>query len=478
MSKSAKIARIKASIEGRNASPEGFRATMSVNTVPVITATVNATNDKPVRRPMSASLVSTMRGRQQDRLAGVDKPNISFSAEDGNGGTIDFDGFLTAPVVEISKHHVGYDLTILGVDGALDGLDLSIYRLGAQSSREGTSTDGEGFSFPEIPSASGGDVIASLSELTDLLLQSLQPAINAEQDKILQEVIRNQDAVNTGLPIEVWRKILAESDVQFESWAQAFSTNKYYARQVSEYMAKVLCEKSGGFWGTLNALMAAFQMHYVPTFNGPGALRRNDTKAGKPDGSIDLSVTQMTLSDGSHRLLQPGGVVMMAPGAESSRKETSRSRFVVAAQYPDNLLPGYVHREMYPQWLVDAKNAPLLASEIGKKKSSSKLDLSLSGLLQRQSSVAEYLEKVGAASAGILTEMCKVTFEELQLAHSTASITTNLDFTIPVGVRKTINVRGGGSFEGFIKAVTHAVDLRSGKQLNSSTTIELSHVRY
>ncbi len=478
MSSTPKIAKIKASIEGREVSPEGMRVTTAVNSVPVISTSVNAKSGSVIQRPASETTLSVIREAQKERLAGVKEPNIKLQAEDGNGGNISFSGFLTAPVVEISRHNVGNDLTILGEDGVLDSLDFSIYRLGAQSSRADTIA-GEEFYFPTIPSAVGGDVPATLTAITDTLLRSVGSAITAEPDKLLKEVIRNQDEINNGKPIEAWRKVLANSDVRFEAWAEAFKLNKYYSRRVSEVMFRMLCEKSGGFWSTFNALMASFQMHYVPSLSGSGKLMRNDTKASKVEGSLDVSVIRMTLSDGSHRLLQPGGVVMLAPAAKSSRKDTSNSRFVVAAQYPDVLLPGYVQRENCPQWLTSPEGAPILGSDIGKKGGAAGgVNLSLSALQSRQETVYEYVEKVGAASSGIMTEMCKVMFEEMQLAHSTASITTNLDFTVPVGIRKTINVRGGGSFEGFIRAVTHTVDLREGKQLNSNTTIELSHVRY
>lgn len=478
MSQEVNIAKIYAEVGGQNVSAEGLRVVQAINSAPIVTMTVGRKSDKIVQSPLSEEVVATLRERQTARLAGRPKPDISVSAQDGNDGTLEFSGYLTAPVVEISRHSVADQLTIMGVDGALDGLDLGIYRLSSWVPRAENSDDGQGVDFPQIPTAKDGNVIGTLTSLTDLLLQSYESAIKVEFDPSEQELIRNQHKINMQAPIEVWRAILSNSDVTYDSWAKAFALNQYYPQRMAQSMYEMLTTKSGGFWGTLNSLMAGFQMFYVPSLAGSGKLLRNDSKVLEVDGELNLSVTMCTLSDGSHRLLPIGGVVMEMPGSQTDRPETSDNKKAVAAQYPDNLLSGFIHREMPPPWLVGTDGLPVFGSEIGKGDRTGGVDLSLNNLLKRRSSLAQYYAQTGAASSGVMTELCKVAFLEMQLAHSTASITTNLDFTIPIGVRKKINILGGGSFEGFITSVNHTVDLHEGKQLNSSTTIELSHIKY
>ena len=98
---------------------------------------------------------------------------------------------------------------------------------------------------------------------------------------------------------------------------------------------------------------------------------------------------------------------------------------------------------------------------------------------------SEIIDYLKTRAYPVMTELCEVMFKEIQLAHSTAGLTLPLDFSLndKVGKRATIEIVGkdgedGGSFQALVSGITHSVDLRQGKSLNSYTQIRLSHAKY
>jgi len=233
-------------------------------------------------------------------------------------------------------------------------------------------------------------------------------------------------------------------------------------------------------------------MYYVPSFEGVGYFKRSDSKVDNVEGTIEVSASGVSLADGSQRLLQPGGVVMMGTPARTTRKETSPSSARVIAYAPDPLLPGFIQEEVAPFWLLNAKTgAPILGSEVddtggkGGAGDKGKKDLSLKKRRKNKEKAEKYLDEVDTVSEGVMTEMCEVMFKELQLAGSTVVLTKPLDFAMNehIGKRVTVKVlappgEADGEFTAFVSGLTHDVNLRAGKALESSTQIRLTHAQY
>jgi hypothetical protein len=472
----------KISVTAGEFSVETLRVTMAVNEIPTAAVTTLRAGGETVRKPLSADIISTLRGRQQKRLAGLPSPDVSISADDGNGGKLEFKGFMVAPVLEISTTSTVDSFTALGLDGILDALDLSIYEAGYKVTRGEASVTGNADDevvLDPIPSADSGDVEKLLGDITDVLVGNYDKTLQRQDHPSLKKLITQQHSVNSGLPLETWKKILSNSKVNYESWSAACTASPGMASQITSRMHEVLVQKNGGFWSTVNALMATFQMYYVPSTSDSGTFFRADKRVEDASGNLDLSVTSVNVSDGNHRLMPIGGVVMMRQAASNTRTPKNAPKIqAIAAQYPDPLLPGFTQREVPPVWLLHRDGSHVVG--IDKKGSGGKkpLDLSKDGYISRKEGAIEIHKGFDDAAGSVLDELCKVIFKEMQVAHSTAMATIPLDFTQKVGKRVTVEVLSGGSFTAFVSRVVHSVDLRQGKDLNSFTQLSFSHVRY
>jgi hypothetical protein len=474
-----KIAKI--SVTAGEFSVETLRVTMAVNEIPTAAVTTLRAGGETVRKPLSADIISTLKGRQQKRLAGLPSPDVNISADDGNGGKLEFKGFMVAPVLEISTVSTVDSFTALGVDGILDALDLSIYEAGHKVTRGEASTTGsaDDVVLDPIPSADNGDVEKLLGDITDVLVGNYDKTLQRQEHPSLKKLITQQHSVNNGLPLKTWKKILSNSKVNYESWSAACVASPGMASQITSRMHEVITQKNGGFWSTVNALMATFQMYYVPSTSESGTFFRADTKVEDASGNLDLSVTSVNVSDGNHRLMPIGGVVMMRQAASNTRTPKDAPKIqAIAAQHPDPLLPGFTQREVPPVWLLHRDGSHVVG--IDKKSSGSKqaLNLDKDAYISRKEGAIETHKGFDDSAVSVLEELCKVIFKEMQVAHSTAMTTIPLDFTQKVGKRVTVNILSGGSFTAFVSRVVHSVDLRQGKDLNSFTQISFSHVRY
>ena len=472
------VIKLNAVVNDGEFSVEKLRISVAVNNVPTAALTVARKTAGIVHKPMSKEVIDSIRERQQKRLAGRTAPDITIDASDGNGGNLHFTGYMAAPVLEISTSSVSDQFTVVGVDAALDGLDLSIYLAGATGERAKENRDG----LDPIPSASSGDVPKMLSEITEVLVANYEFSLEMEQQDIMVRLLEIQHEINTDAPLDLWREILKGSDAVYESWAAGVAQCDAIADALAERAMNMLCQKTSGFWQVVNGLMSSYQLFYKPNTDTSGKLLLASKKVGEPQGSVDISTTVVNVSDGSSRILQPGGVVMISgstPGARAAENYTPPS---IVAMYPDPLLKGYIHRESPPAWMVDDAGISVLGSEVDKtaddEEESTTVNLSLDDHQARTTSGDAQQEKVRGVSTGMMTELCKVMFEDLQLADSTASFSIPLNFNVEVGTRTTFTTGDGGTFTGFVAGLSHNLDLRQGKELDSFTQLSITHIRY
>lgn len=482
MSEQPKIAKIGVTIDGGDYSAEGLRVTLAVGTIPTVALSVVRKSAPTVSHPMSAEVVASIKKRQKERLAGKKEPDVTINISDGVGGKMQFKGFQVAPVLDITTTSIADQFSVLGVDGVLDALDLGIYQAGSEKQRKETAA-GSGPLLDPIPAAKEGNVAKLARGITEVLVKNYGASLDKESHPSIKQLMEQQHAINSGLPLEVWYKILDNSDVVYETWAAAAKDYEYIGSNITERMKLILTQRVGGFWNIANELMASFQMYYVPSTSGSGKFVRADRKVNGPTTPLDVSASSISLADGSFRMLPPGGVVMMMPASVGARDESGYmpGTSSVAAQYPDPLVYGFIQREMPPAWLVNDKGMPVLGSELDKVRAKAKrpLDLNLKNLVARQTGVKDLKADADTTSSGIMTELCEVMFKEIQLAHSTAVVTTPLDLMVPIGVRVTVNIKGGGgTFEAFVNGLMHSVDLKQGKELNSFTQISLTHCTF
>ncbi len=486
-------AKIFATVNGGEYSAEGLRFEMDVNSFPMVSANIAETNGaESVKVPVSSEVIERIGKLQQQRLAGRTKPDFNVEADDGTGGKISYKGFISSPILEITKVSTIDKIASVGEAALIDALDLSIYKAGYVTERLENSSNGGGEQLKPIPAAKDGDVPGTLREITNVLVDNFAVTRNKEYRALSKQLLDIQHGINTNGPLDLWQELLGASDVKFESWPAALKKVPTIARQLSENVKLSLTARTPGFWNTIRALMSNFQMYDVPEFDGVGRFERADKKTADPEVTMEVSVSGISVADGSPRILQPGGVVMMGPATPAERAEAEANPQIprIVAYAPDPLLQGFIEQAPIPFWLVREGGIPIFGSEVDTRGSTAAgaatgVDLSLPARNIRKKKGLAYKREADTVSEGVMTELCEVMFKELQLQHATAGLTLPLDFKLNsnVGKRATIKIRGkdgkdGGSFTAFVTGITHSVDLRAGKQLNSYTQVRLSHAKF
>ena len=488
----ATTAKISASINGDGVSPEGLLFEIDVNSFPMVRANLAETSGKlSVHTPIGPEVIDRIGKLQTARLAGRTTPDFEVFAEDGIGGSINYAGFVSAPSLELTKVSTSEKTATVGQAALLDAMDLSIYGTGLYATPTPTNARSKSLLKP-VPAALNGDAPGTILALTDLLVSNYAATIDSIKHLAMerQQIIR-QHSINTNGPLRMWRQMLADSDVKFQSWEAAFKEHDAIAGHLSEQVRLALVARMPGFWNKVHALMSGFQMYYVPSFEGFGHFERVDKKVADTADVMEVSVSGFNVSDGSARILQPGGVVMHAGVPPWMRQEMGP--FMPAppvAFAPDPLLQGFIQHEAVPFWLLRSGGVPIFGSELdGKKDPGAGVNLSLFDRARAAVAAAAQKDKVTVATSRVMTEMCELIFKELQLAHSTASMTLPLDFSLTkhLGKRVILRIRGADDeetgakkteFTAFVEGFTHSVDLRSGKQLNSFTQVRLSHAKF
>lgn len=480
------VAKIYAELNEEGLSPEGLRFSLGVNTFPAVTAMVADTSGKVVKKPVSSQVLDRIGGYQSRRLAGRNEPDFFVTAEDGIGNSMDYEGFTAAPVLDLTKVSTSDKITTVGYDAFLDALDLSIYDASVSADRPETT-----FLKP-VPAAKDGDLPGVLQQVTDALVKNYEASLEMQTTDIAKERITIQHEINESGPLGLWKQILFSSDVTFLRWEDAFKQAPGLGTVLTEKVKEILMAGSPGFWNKVRSIMSAFQLYYVPDFNGPGYFVRMDEKVGEPSGTIDASVTGLTVADGSPKILQPGGVVMetgstmINPGGLRLESLADLLEERVVGYYPKPLQSGYIHQVEPPFWLMDNGHLSLFDTNAENLTTSdvevATVDFSLDARKKRVQEADEFLAELVATSQSILEEYCEIIFKDIQLAHSTASLTLPLNFSTNdhIGKRVTVNILGdgGGSFTAFVTGVDHGVDLVKGKSINTYTKVQLSHCDY
>lgn len=470
----ATIAKLSASVSLGNGI-ECVTVNMNVNTTSTAELQMGQKTSKVVVEPLASEVLAEIRGHQKKRLEGVASPDVTLNVDDDIYGKLSMTGFLASPMLEISDGNIGYQVNILDKASILDGLDLSIYEHSVDMLRQAEIPD-------TIPRPTG-DVCKLLLELTNMLVENYGDALGKEQDPVKKRIIQMRHELNNSGPLEAWRAILSKSKVRHESWAAMLDLHENAGKHISYKTLNMLCTKSSGFWNVVNMIMSAFQMFYRPSLSDYGEFVNNKDKVEGESGSIDLDAVNLNVRDGSARILQVGGVIMEAGGAAGFRDdETTGTTPACAGVYPEEIKKGYIHTEVPPIWLIDASGAPVMGSKVDEKKTTppgnDEVDLSLSGYQGRRDGGKEHLKAFDKSRNEVMTELCKYMFKDLQLADSVISARIPLNLTIAVGKRQTIRLGEAGSIKGFVSAVTHRIDLRQGKELDSFSQVNITHVEY
>lgn len=472
------IAKIGAKVNGGEYSAEGLSVRLSVNNVATVRVDVaaGAEDEVTVLAPVSADVIERIGNLQKARLAGRVEPDLTITADDGLGGQMTFNGFLSAPVLDFSSGRTIDQVTGVGVDSLLESLHLGIYDGGYKHAREEAGLDPE---LAEIPAADTGDIIGIIKQVTEALVSNYQATVDAVTGEGKLEVLKLRHELNEAKALELWYTLLGNSTLEFKSIKEAADL---FADSLPLLIWSTLQSRTPGFWNVIRQLMSLFHMHYIPSLEGTGRFERVDTTVAEPEGSIQVGVIGVNVSDGSSYVTQPGGVIMSSAARDAYRTDTQLSgQEEIVAYYPKPLVSGFIHEEVPPMWIVRAVGDR--ASVKDDTPDTRVFDLEL--FLTKFEEYKKEEQASNDAATKVLEELCEVIFKDIQLANSVASLTLPLDFSQNknIGKRVRVEIQGppgeeGGSFTAFVSSIAHDMRLRGGKQLLAVTTISCTHVKY
>lgn len=472
---------VKITAPGGDVSAEGITFIAAVNSAPTVEVILRRAKDIVVE-PLSADVIAAMKAMQQARFsARSGEPDTTVTADDGDGGTLTFKGFLTAPVLEQSKISSAETANVVGSDAFLNGLGLSIYNSRPQNVRDEEIDK----LFEKTPSRASGDVAGLINEVTDVLVSNYQATLDKAETPSLKNVLEKKHQANT-TALKVWRDILAGSDVRYTEWQSAFGKLPKLGEAVAERVKELLQQRTASFWDVLNGLGSEFLFFYRPKMDGSsGTLVRADTKV-KDDGqrSLDAGVVRYSGTDGSPSMLPLGGVIVYGPPMPFLREEEKPYAVTtVVGQWPVEIAPGYFQEVSAPAWMAaggftsfeteTSTEASTGAAAGGKK------NLDPTNYKERRTGRKEKLTAVEGDMTKLLQDFAKVMYDDMKLADSTATLEIPLNFKIEVGVRyKFTTGKDGGAFTGFVRALRHTLHLQGGTTLTSGTVLSLSHIQY
>ena len=469
-------------------SAEGVTFIASINSTPTVEVVLRRAKAAVVH-PLSKEVVEAMKTIQASRFELKDgKPDTTVTADDGNGGLLEFKGFSISPVLEQSTVSSAETVNVVGVDAFLNGLGLSIYHSRSEALR-GEELDKL---FSATPSRVTGNIVAIMREVTDMLVGNLEATLAlAEAPSLKNVILKKHEANKYGL--EVWKYILIDSAVKFpDTWAALFKKHPNLGRAVAERVKETLQQKTSSFWDILNSLGSEFLFFYRPQMDGStGELVRVDKKL-RDDGAakLEAGVTRFSATDGNPTMLPLAGVIIYGtamPGIRTEESPTSINTPV--GQWPVEITPGFFQEIQAPAWLASGAGAflPFAPKEVlipqapglppmaGAKK-----NLDPAGYQKRRAALGKQLVAAEDGLAAILQDFAKVMYFDMKLADSTATLEIPLDFTIKVGVRYNFSTGGedGGKFSGFVRALRHSLQLQGGATLSSGTVLSLTHITY
>ena len=459
-------------------SAESVVFSASINSAPVVEVTLRR-GSAGVVTPLSADTIKNMKALQTARFALKNGPDTVVTADDGNGGKIEFTGYSIAPVLEQSKVSSAEAVNVVGVDSFLNGLNLSIYQ-----SRPDAALRKEEASvlFAYTPNKVTGDIGALLKEVTEVLVKNLNPTLQLITTQSAQNVVQRKHDANK-MALEVWYKILSNSDVRYPEWQTPFAELPKLGEAAAERTKQLLQQRTFSFWDALNGVMAEFQCFYRPNMDGSsGSLVRADSKTAATGAkTLQAGVIRFSATDGNPGMLPLRGIILWGPTLAKLRVEESAvSASTVVGQWPVEISAGYFQEAAAPSWLsagAGGNFTPFSVKEVTVPDDEDSLDPT--AYADHREELVNTLVVAGGHVSTILQAYAKVVYEDMRLADSTATLEIPLDFTIEVGVRYEFSLGdGGGSFSGFVRALRHSLQLQGGDQLTSGTTLTLTHIIY
>lgn len=422
-----------------------------------------------VDSPTAKELISKIAKAQQAMFA--EPAQVEVRVTDGGDGSLNFKGYDSGPHHSIYFGGVSNGKTIVHRCSRLFFLNTSIY---------------------QPPVASGDDTGQNKKAYAESLNNLQEAKSPCEAMKIvLKELVRNfEDAqgqyaettahkirktiheYNKRILEEEWYPILdASTDSSINSFASIMS-NIVLKMPFYDYITSVYLSGADDFSVVISQFESAFMMRFLPSMDGtdPGKFIPMSKLVEDAEGK-DVNITSLSLTPGPRQFLITTGVAMRGlPSTDKAYAQSLRPTGSDAVTWPETLPPtGQTKVVQMPPWLP----ADIQPEKVDNKGMDLNAKANLEAVLDLYNTAAGLAEDIVAA---ICKEIARLTYINVSLQSSTASIVSPLDLSWELGKRYEVTQAGGGVlFAGFLSNIQHVISSNPSSP-QAYTQLTFSHV--
>lgn len=451
--------------------PISITITSAVNEFP--SATVEF-QPKQVTGAAKSVLPSELTGIVAAAQASIFKAaeDASIKAEDGLGGSISFNGFLSNFSYSVYVGNVGYQATVVHKSAILDVLKTSIYYTGRVPWR----------TYAESPK---GDTKYG-SWMSNVLSKTIE---KWEEEKASMEqhtvAIQERQHTNNEKALALWYKLLGNSTANNLNLSKMVDEPQF-RESMTTSVVSVYSSSFGRFMQTIQQFCMQFQLLYVPSLHDDVGNLVNIRDVLKNGASKDALIQSMQHSSGVKRVIPITQVLVKGlPDSfwrDGVPQDVKNGALAHLSIVPNNVNSGGVYEVTAPSWIPttlypiqDTPDTPEATPAAGPP--------NLEAYESSRRIVNEnYRKTISPSIRAVMDEWGKDVYVDVALADSTVNLVVALDFSWETGKTYTVAAKATGAtaatilFEGFLFSLSHKLSSNEMAP-QASTTLYFTHVR-
>lgn len=430
---------------------------------------VHPSGGAKISSPTAKELIAKIAAAQ---AAMFEQPKeVQVAVNDGGEGSLIFKGYDTGPHHSIYFGGVANGKTIVNRCSRLFFLNTSIYQP-PFSSGQNTGQNKKPYAESLNKLEAAENPCDALKIVLQELIKNFEQAQGQYAQTTAHKIRLKIHEYNKKILEEEWYPILeASTESSIKSFSSIMS-NVVLKMPFYDYIASVYLSGSDDFSVLISQFESAFMMRFLPSMDGstPGKFIPM-SKLVEDAESKEVNITSLSLTPGPRQFLITTGVAMRGlPSTDKPYAQSLRPSGVDAVTWPEELPPtGQTKVVQMPPWLP---------SDIQPTKVDNK-GLDLNAQANLKAILALYDVSVGLAEdvvAQICTDIARLTYINVSLQNSSASIVSPLDLSWELGKRYEVKQAGGSAlFAGFLSNIQHVVSSNPSSP-QAYTQLTFSHV--
>lgn len=466
MSKESRRPTASCSVGGATGHVSSYSLKAAINSYPTATVTFHKKGSGgAASQVLGEEMISSLAGHQQNMFSLATSPNLTLNLTDGQGGTINFGGFISSPGVTVGSGEVAQRITAVHAASLMDSLKLSIY-----------SPTGNSANLTDLKSSAGA-WSTRLKELTEKMIELWEKKPGTGDMVAIKRSIHEQN--KSFLP--AWLQILNNST---ESTTQAalgqLNAHPRVDQSINQALRMMLQSNRPQFIEVMMAINGSVQMTYAPGLDQDdfgrliltGKLMENEE-----EGTV--AVVRANASLGNIRNLAVGQVVVsgvsfddeinirgLGSAAAPLKYDAPVPKLLV--RYPDRDVTGIgVNEVPLPSFIPNRLDTGPFRDVRGIGRNS---DSSYTMARAASIKLSEYTR---GPLKEFLTDYAKNIYIDTALSGAMFTLHTDLNFSWKPGSYYSVTGPSGKMFNGLLASCTHDVSL---SQDNASANTALQFV--